>query len=245
LRGRHTTLTPPPLPLSCCALLVAAARAAESFQALRPPLLKYCRLPIARARPYLSLGLLSIRGNPSSQSPTKPATPYTKTFTTSTSPAQIHLSPYYIPDPEPHSVTTERLGNTLPTNQPSHFKPPPDYINKMAYKGPEGPPPSYPPQAYDAGPYQQPGYGSPAPPMGGPGPYGPPPGGQQDYYGGQQQGYNQPPMQYQQQPMYPQQGYPPPQGQYQDNRRGGSSGSGICAGIMGALACCCCLDCLF
>ena len=118
----------------------------------------------------------------------------------------------------------------------------------MAYKGPDGPPPSYPPQAYDAGPYQQPGnYGSPAPPMGGPGPYGPPPG-NQDYYGGQQQGYNQPPMQYQQQPMYPQQGqgYPPPQGQYyQDDRGRGSSSSGICAGIMGALACCCCLDCLF
>ena len=113
----------------------------------------------------------------------------------------------------------------------------------MAYKGPDGPPPSYPPQAYDAGPYQQPGgYGSP-PPMGGPGPYGPPPG-QQDYYGGQQQGYNQPPMQYQQQPMYPQQGYPS-QGQYQDDRGRGSSSSGICAGIMGALACCCCLDCLF
>jgi len=128
----------------------------------------------------------------------------------------------------------------------------------MAYKAPEGPPPSYPPQAYDAGPYQQPGaYGSPAPPMGGPGPYGPPPNGNQDYYGGAggpQQGYNQPPMQYQQQPMYPQQGYPqqgyppqgyPPQGQYENDRGRGSSGSGICAGIMGALACCCCLDCLF
>jgi len=113
----------------------------------------------------------------------------------------------------------------------------------MAYKAPDMPPPSYP--AQDAGPYyppQQGGYGSPPPPMGGPGPYGPPPG--QDYYGGQQAPYQQQPMQYQQQPMYQQQGYPPP-GQYQDDRGRGSSGSGICAGIMGALACCCCLDCLF
>ncbi|KAK4982537.1 hypothetical protein LTR66_009225 [Elasticomyces elasticus] len=129
------------------------------------------------------------------------------------------------------------------------------------YGAPEGPPPKYPqqpPQAhYDAGPAnasyynggdpraQQGYYGSPAPQQyGSPapfnqGPYGPP---QQQYqqgpgpYGGPQQG-----MQYQQQGPY---GAQPG---YQNGGRGGrySGSEGICAGIAGALACCCCLDCLF
>jgi hypothetical protein len=71
---------------------------------------------------------------------------------------------------------------------------------------------------------------------------GPPP---QGYYG--QQG----PMYYQQQG--------PPQGYYADNRGqygpggygyqqpygGGSAAEGVCAGLLGALACCCCLELLF
>ncbi|EMC95691.1 hypothetical protein BAUCODRAFT_499058 [Baudoinia panamericana UAMH 10762] len=109
---------------------------------------------------------------------------------------------------------------------------------------PEGPPPNYPQQAhYDAGPAGADprgfgNFGSPPPQQqygpgpgpyqqGGPGPYGPP-----------QQGY------YQQQPMYYQQA-PPQQGGYYGNRPSGGAGEGICAGILGALACCCCLDFLF
>ncbi|KAK8206570.1 hypothetical protein M8818_004403 [Zalaria obscura] len=122
---------------------------------------------------------------------------------------------------------------------------------------PTGPPPSYPqqpaPAHYDAGPAnasyynqlsdpraQQGYYGSPAPQgYGSPAPY------QQGPYGPpQQQGYQQGPygppqqqgMYYQQQPMYA------PQGGYYQQQQRGSSGEGICAGIMGALACCCCLD---
>ncbi|TKA73979.1 hypothetical protein B0A55_05575 [Friedmanniomyces simplex] len=127
------------------------------------------------------------------------------------------------------------------------------------YNPPQGPPPSYPPQAhYDAGPAalsqgDDPrgfgGYGSPPPPQQygspapyGPGPYGPP---QQQGFGYgpgpyQQQGQ---PMYYQQQQPYGQPGYPPPGGQY--DHRGGGAGEGICAGILGAFACCCCLDMLF
>ncbi|KAK0335736.1 hypothetical protein LTR91_019359 [Friedmanniomyces endolithicus] len=122
------------------------------------------------------------------------------------------------------------------------------------YNPPQGPPPSYPPQAhYDAGPAPLSqgdprafgGYGSPLPqpqessfqaPYGA-GPYGGPP---------QQQGYGPGPYQQQGQPMYYQQqqqqqpyGYPPP-GQY--GGRGGGAGEGICAGLLGGLACCCCLD---
>jgi len=38
-------------------------------------------------------------------------------------------------------------------------------------------------------------------------------------------------------------GQPPNGGYYERDR--GSGGSGICAGLMAGLACCCCLDCLF
>jgi hypothetical protein len=238
LRGRHT-------PSLCCALLYRR-RAAESFAQpwdRRYLYIAACHRPCSK----VSLGSLTTSGNLFSQATTTPATTSPQTTTSVTRPAQP--TSHSIPDPSPQEgPKAKRLGSTASPTKP---KPPNHTTTTMAYKGPEGPPPSYPPQAYDAGPYQQQQqYGSPAPPMGGPGPYGPPPA-QNDYYGGQQQGYNQPPMQYQQQPMYPQQGYPqqqgyPPQGQYVDDRgRGGSSGSGICAGIMGALACCCCLDCLF
>ncbi|KAJ5385490.1 hypothetical protein N7517_003401 [Penicillium concentricum] len=116
------------------------------------------------------------------------------------------------------------------------------------------PPPSYPAQAHDAGPY----YPNSPPPQG------QSPGAANDYYGGgqpqqqsyypPQQGYGQPQQQgyYPQgQPMYyppQQQGYPPQQQQgYYANDRGNSGGGagGICAGIMAAMACCCCLDILF
>jgi hypothetical protein len=116
------------------------------------------------------------------------------------------------------------------------------------------PPPSYPAPVHDAGPYYP---NSPAPQGGSPGTA-------QDYYGGgqpqqqggyyPQQGYGQPQQQgyYPQgQPMYyppQQQGYPPQQqqGYYANDRgRSGDGAGGICAGIMAALACCCCLDILF
>lgn len=117
------------------------------------------------------------------------------------------------------------------------------------------PPPSYPAQAHDAGPYYQ--------------QQGQNPGAATDYYGGgqpqqqgyypPQQGYGQPQQSQQgyypqgQQPMYyppQQQGYPPQQqqqGYYADDRgrSGGGGAGGICAGIMAAMACCCCLDILF
>ncbi|KAK3724351.1 hypothetical protein LTR37_000975 [Vermiconidia calcicola] len=108
----------------------------------------------------------------------------------------------------------------------------------MAYKAPDGPPPTYPQQAhYDAGPVDprsQGYYGSPPPPnqYGSPAPYqqgyGPPPGG--PYGPGPQYGgpYQQPPpMGYQQQP---------PMGYYdQRGGRGAGAGGGICAGIMSGL----------
>ncbi|MCJ1477478.1 hypothetical protein MMC13_006150 [Lambiella insularis] len=95
--------------------------------------------------------------------------------------------------------------------------------------------------------------GSPAPGVPAPGvayePYGPP----QPYYGnnvGPMQGYGQPQGMYYGQPQgygygggygggYGQQG-----GYYQDQRGygGGNAAEGICAGLFGALACCCCLD---
>lgn len=139
----------------------------------------------------------------------------------------------------------------------------------MSNKYDDAPPPSYPPPTHqDAGPYPQPTpspapghgteyYGSPAPrdpnqlqpypqqsyqQQQGYGGYGPPqqgyypPNQQQGYYGPQQQGGG----------MYyaPQQ---QPQGYYGNQRPGGGGASqGLCAGLLGATACCCCLDfCLF
>ncbi|KAI3551795.1 hypothetical protein CABS03_09150 [Colletotrichum abscissum] len=103
-----------------------------------------------------------------------------------------------------------------------------------------GPPPQHPQQAYQ-------GYGSPPPP-GGPGGYGTPPPGQyyspgpEMNYGHQQgpyppPGQQYPPGQYPPQGPYPPQGqygqqYPPQGGYYQDNR-GGGSGGGIMAGLLG------------
>ncbi|KAI1105868.1 hypothetical protein F4804DRAFT_303274 [Jackrogersella minutella] len=105
-----------------------------------------------------------------------------------------------------------------------------------------GAPPQHPQAAYQGGypPQQQPGPYGPNPNMG----YyqqGPPP--QGGYPPGQyppQQGY------YPQQQGYPPQGYPPPQGQYQNHQSGGDSGRDGCLGmLLGMMACCCCLDCLF
>ena len=97
--------------------------------------------------------------------------------------------------------------------------------------------PNYPPQSYQ-------GPGSP-----------PPQGGyyEQDrgYYNGPPQGMNYGPPgpqyggpQYGQPGPY-QQGPYPQQPMYVEDRRGGGTAGGICAGLAGALACCCCLDCLF
>lgn len=132
----------------------------------------------------------------------------------------------------------------------------------MSYKAPDGPPPprypSSPPPVHtgpaDVAPYQQnaqmtswdqpptqynPGWQNQPPPGGY---YGP-----QPYPNPQQQQ-----MYYQQQPGYgpgPGYGYGAP-GYFADDRgygygppgRGGMGAEGICAGLLGALACCCCLD---
>ncbi|MCJ1449167.1 MAG: hypothetical protein MMC23_009686 [Stictis urceolatum] len=95
---------------------------------------------------------------------------------------------------------------------------PPQGYNSYHSAGPYGPP--VPQQGYYGPPGPQQGmyYG---PPQGGPGSYGPyGPGPQGPYYGGPGQGYR---------------GY----GQYERDR---GAGEGVCAGIFGALACCCCLD---
>ncbi|KAI4731820.1 hypothetical protein E4T49_00094 [Aureobasidium sp. EXF-10728] len=126
------------------------------------------------------------------------------------------------------------------------------------YDAPSGPPPTYSaPAAHgEAANY----YGDTSAPAAPQGTYYPP---QQGYASptpdpnrgfmppGQQQGY--PPQGYPQQQGYPpqqgqpmyyqQQGYPPPQGYVQQQQ--GSGAGGICAGVLSALACCCCLDILF
>ncbi|KAI4184907.1 MAG: hypothetical protein L6R41_004433 [Letrouitia leprolyta] len=106
-------------------------------------------------------------------------------------------------------------------------------------------PPQYPAQTHlDAGPYNPPPnqdyYGQNSNQAQSYYQQGPP---QQGYYGQQppQPGYGPP-----QQGMYYQQQGPPPQGYYADDRgRGSGAGGGLCAGLLGALACCCCLDFLF
>jgi len=120
------------------------------------------------------------------------------------------------------------------------------------YEAPPGPPPNFPqqpPQAHqDAGPYYP--SNSPLPDM-------------------QNQVATYPPAQYeygqyQTQPYYQYNGPPgpmdyqqpgPQQGYFADNRGygyqqpyqsgGGAAAEGICAGLLGALACCCCLELLF
>ncbi|CAJ2513584.1 Uu.00g017030.m01.CDS01 [Anthostomella pinea] len=116
----------------------------------------------------------------------------------------------------------------------------------MSYKADQPPPygvaPQHPQAAYQGGyPQQQPQ-----------GPYGGGPPNQGGYYqGNPNMGYHQqqqgPPQGYYppQQGYYPPQqgGYPPPQGYYPQQRQSNSDG---CMGaLLGALACCCCLDCLF
>ncbi|KAI0111912.1 hypothetical protein F4814DRAFT_372051 [Daldinia grandis] len=99
------------------------------------------------------------------------------------------------------------------------------------------PPPQAPQASYQQGPYgapqqpyyqQQPGmnYGQPPPQGGYPqGPY--------------------PPQQQQQQQGYYQQPGQAPQGQYQNQPQQSGSRDGCLGMLLGALACCCCLDCLF
>lgn len=131
------------------------------------------------------------------------------------------------------------------------------------YSAPSGAPPSYPQQTHqDAGPYYPPNpTGSPAPnPYNQMQPSGYYNGAPQQYEQYQYQNQNQygPPQGWQQQGAPPQGGYygvqpggmyyqqqqMPPQGYYGGQSRGASAGEGICAGLLGALACCCCLDCL-
>lgn len=124
-------------------------------------------------------------------------------------------------------------------------------------------PPSYPkPVHQDAGPYHGPG--SPPPQNFSPAPSGAPHqqyyqqgGAQQDYYGngppagGYYGGGPQHQMIYgpQHQMNYGPQTQHVGPGYYPNNighgRKSGGMGGGICAGIMGALACCCCLDFIF
>lgn len=147
-----------------------------------------------------------------------------------------------------HYVLQQASKYSVPINQ-SQTPVYPQYQNINLFQ--TSPPPSYPAQAHDAGPYYQQNSGAANDYYGGGQPQ------QQGYYP-PQQGYGQPQQNQQgyypqgQQPMYyppQQQGYPPQQQQgYYANDRGRSGGSGaggICAGIMAAMACCCCLDILF
>ncbi|KAL8830214.1 MAG: hypothetical protein Q9191_001554 [Dirinaria sp. TL-2023a] len=123
---------------------------------------------------------------------------------------------------------------------PNH--PPPAHLDAGPYAPASDPSPGsgameyYNPTQQHQQQYPQNNYGPPVPyNQGG---YGPP----QPYYG---------PPQQQQQGMYygPQQGYPPqgyqPQGYYANRGNGPGAAEGICAGLLGALACCCCIDFLF
>ncbi|KAJ9484914.1 hypothetical protein VN97_g8446 [Penicillium thymicola] len=164
---------------------------------------------------------------------------------------------FRVPNPTEEKPPYPHLQRNLPKSALSLTSPENSTFNShtMSYNKPTSPPPSYPAQAHDAGPYYQ--------------QQGQSPGAANDYYGGgqpqqqgyypPQQGYGQPQQSQQgyypqgQQPMYyppQQQGYPPQQQQqgYYANDRGRSGGGGaggICAGIMAAMACCCCLDILF
>lgn len=120
-------------------------------------------------------------------------------------------------------------------------------MGQQKYDAPNDPPPGYPsyPQQAAQGSAQD-FYGGQGDPRGQQGYYGSPP--PQQQYGGypQQGGYQQGPYgppQGQQPMYYQQQGPYPPQGGYQGQKNSG--GGGICAGILGALACCCCLDAIF
>jgi len=134
------------------------------------------------------------------------------------------------------------------------------YTSKLtSFLPQDAPPPSYPPPTHNGSPapgatdyYQQPYGSSPSP---SPAPYG----SQQLYaqpaYGAQPQQQPQPYYQQQQQGPYgpPQGGMmygqqpPPPQGYYANGRgqKQGGAGEGLCAGLLGLAACCCCLDFLF
>ena len=124
------------------------------------------------------------------------------------------------------------------------------------YQAPSGPPPTYPQQAhYDARPYDSRGPASPPPQnqivpyqqyegYGGPGwQYGPP-----GQYGYPQQPYNQgwgggpPPGGYYGGPPPGGMGYYPQQPFGYEQPGPHNSTSGLFAGLLGLMACCCCLD---
>lgn len=125
--------------------------------------------------------------------------------------------PYYPPGPNPSASPAPGPYNQMNTFNPHNgdMRAP-----EQAYGGYYNPNQQGPPQQGYYGGQPQGGY------------YGGPPGPQQGYYG--QPGPQG--MYYQQQPV---------QGYYADRPGGSGSGGGICAGILGALACCCCLDMMF
>jgi hypothetical protein len=143
----------------------------------------------------------------------------------------------------PSTSLLDRQHKLTPRTQDAPSGPPPNYSapanhsgggEAASYYGNSSSAPAAPQNSYY--PPQQ-GYSSPAPdPNRG---FMPP----QQGYPPQQGGY--PPQGYPPQggqPMYyQQQGYPPPQGYVQQE----SAAGGICAGVLSALACCCCLDILF
>ncbi|RMY21389.1 hypothetical protein D0867_03385 [Hortaea werneckii] len=173
------------------------------------------------------------------------------------------IKPELAPELPAHQkpIPIPALSHSATPRLPGGYPRPPLAVFDAA-DAPQGPPPGYiasPPPAMhydDPRGMEMGGYGSPAPPghpygppapygsspgLYGPGPYGPPmqpPG-----------PYGQPPpgqpMYYQQPPPGGPYGGPPPGGYYDGSSRRGGTGEGICAGILGALACCCCLDFIF
>ncbi|KAI9736692.1 MAG: hypothetical protein M1834_000896 [Cirrosporium novae-zelandiae] len=138
-------------------------------------------------------------------------------------PAQSHVDP-----------NAQNYNNgPSPSPSPAPYGPP-AVINDPS-KGPYGAPVPYDQQ-------QQQQYPQGPPPQGY---YGQPPQGQEGmYYGQQQQPYGQQPPYGQQQP-YGGQPYGGYYGQQEQRQRGNGATDGLCAGLLGALACCCCLDFLF
>ncbi|MCJ1390298.1 hypothetical protein MMC18_003156 [Xylographa bjoerkii] len=130
-------------------------------------------------------------------------------------PAFGHPGQISSPAPTPYNAYG---GFNNPSNDPRSGS---QYAGSPAPGGPYGPPQPY--YGNNTGPMAQgPGYGQPqgmyyGQPQQQYG-YGGPPGGGYGGYGGQQGGY------------------------YDQRGHGGGAAEGICAGLFGALACCCCLD---
>ena len=141
------TRTPLPSLNSCCALsqlsIAELPSPGTAVALILPP-------AIARAPTHLSRAPLSTAVNSSSQSTTPPAL-INNTLnlpTTQISPAQTHPSPHNhlpIPDPEPHTVTTnqKRLGPTAAVaaspNKPHQAKPQPRIYSKNGLQRPRRP----------------------------------------------------------------------------------------------------------